>query len=111
MKFSGVVGFWQGHKEESPGVWKPLIIRRPYRGDLNKNTRRFQPTESQNSDLVINNEVSILADLYSKENYASIAYVEINGVKWKVTNVDISYPRLTLKLGGVYNGKKETTTS
>jgi hypothetical protein len=30
-------------------------------------------------------------------------YVEFMGTKWKITNVEVQYPRLILSVGGVYN--------
>lgn len=32
------------------------------------------------------------------------------GARWKVTEVQIDYPRLTLTLGGLYNGGTPTET-
>jgi hypothetical protein len=32
--------------------------------------------------------------------------VEYMGTKWKVSNVEVKYPRLILSLGGVYNENK-----
>lgn len=111
MKFHGFVGFWNGDREVKPGIWKPDIVERPYYGDVLRNNRRFQSTEQQNDNLTINNQISILADLYAKENFHSIRYVVWNGVAWKVDSVDISYPRLTLEIGEVYNGERPTSTS
>lgn len=104
MKFYGKVGFWDGSVETKPGVYKSKIVEKSYSGDVNWANRHFQPTENQNDDLKLNNQISILADLYSKQNFASIRYVVWNGVKWRVTNVEVNYPRLTLTIGGVYNG-------
>lgn len=108
MKFSGKIGFFMHHEEVSPGVWKPVVVERAYMGDILRNRRYFQDaSDKQNSDLNISNQISILSDLYAQQNWSSILYVIWNGIKWKVTSVDISYPRLTLDLGGKYN---ENTT-
>lgn len=104
MKFYGKVGFWFQDKEVKPGVFKPAIVERLYSGEINWNNRHFQPSENQNEDIRLNSQISILSDLYSKENFASIRYVEWNGTKWRVTNVEMNYPRLVLTIGGVYNG-------
>ena len=109
MKFSGVVGFWGEEKEVSPGVWRPEIVERKYTGDVLKNYRSLQRMEKQNANLTTTNQISILSDLYAKQNWHSICYVIWNGVKWSVDNVEIDYPRLTLSLGGVYNGNEEET--
>ena len=104
MKFFGNVGFFTNSEEVKPGVFKPVIVERPYAGDVNWNNRHFQTSEYQNDDIRLNNQISILSDLYSQQNFASIRYVIWNGVKWRVTNVEVAYPRLTLTIGGVYNG-------
>lgn len=107
MKFSGRVGFTEKQEEVSPGVWKPVIVERPYVGDVLRNRRYFQTaSDKQNADLDVSNQISILSDLYAQQNWSSILYVIWNGIKWKVTSVDVSYPRLTLDLGGVYNENK-----
>lgn len=104
MKFYGKVGFWVGSKETKPGVFQSSLVEKLYSGDVNWNNRHFQQSEYQNDNILLNNQISILADLYSIENFASIRYVEWNKVKWRVTNVEVNYPRLVLTIGGVYNG-------
>lgn len=103
MKFSGRIGFLTDEEEISPGVWKPIILERAYVGDVLSNRRYFQEADKQNENLSTNNQISILSDLYAQQNWNSIRYIIWNSVKWKVTSVDVSYPRLTLTLGGVYN--------
>lgn len=111
MKFSGKVGFWQKDVETKPGVYKSEIVEKSYTGDILRNARRFQAAENQqNENLRVTNRLSIISDLYMKQNWASIKYVSWNGVNWSVTSVDISsYPRVILDLGGVYNGKTSAT--
>lgn len=105
MKYSGVVGFWIGEKETTPGVWRGEIIERPYTGEVIKKNLRWQArSESLTDDLTVSNRISILADIYMLDNWPSVRYVVWNGVKWRVTNVDVSYPRITLDIGEVYNG-------
>lgn len=104
MKFYGNVGFWQGSVETSPDVWKPSIIEKTYTGDVYRDNRRFQQSDNQNDTFTVNNQISILADTYAHENWPSIRYVEWKGTRWKVNSVEVNYPRLTLEIGGVYNG-------
>lgn len=103
-KFYGVIGFAE-MKETSPGVWKESIVPKNYYGDLNRNVRRLQSGDQVNDDISITNEISIISDPYISQNFHSIRYVEFMGAKWKVTSVEVQYPRLILMLGGVYNGK------
>jgi len=112
MKFVGKVGFWASEVEVSPGVYRSKIIEKDYTGNVYKNTRMFQGGEDrQNDNLVPSNQVSIISDLYARDNWNSIRYVVWNGVKWKVTNVDVGFPRLTLTIGGVYNGTNSETAT
>lgn len=104
MKFSGSIGFWEEDVETKPGVFKPCIVERPYIGEILQNIRSFKTSEQQNDDFTTNNRISIISDLYAQQNWASIKYVLWNGTKWKVSRVEVGYPRLTLDLGGVYNG-------
>lgn len=109
MKFYGKVGFWEKDVEVKPGVWKPDAIKElPYTGDVLRDNRRFQASDTQNDKFTINNQISILGDTYAHENWPSIRYVIWNGVKWKVNSVTVDYPRLTLEIGGVYNGTNQT---
>lgn len=111
MKFSGKIGFWINDVETKPGVYKSNIVERLYTGDVKKNIRRFQSAENQqNENLRVNNQLSIISDLYMQKNWSSIKYVTWNGVNWAVSSIDIgNYPRVILELGGIYNGKTSTT--
>ena len=91
--------------ETSPGVWTDRITEREDYGDLIRNTRRLQSDDKVNDDINISNEISILSDPYAVNNFHSMRYAEFMGAKWKITNVEVSYPRLILSLGGLYNGK------
>lgn len=104
MKFYGIVGFVGEEYEVSPGIWRPKIVERTYAAELLHNRRSLQrSSEKQNRNLSTNNQLSLLSDLYAKQNWHTISYVIWNGVKWDVDSVDIDYPRLTLTLGGVHN--------
>jgi hypothetical protein len=113
-KFHGKIGYSE-IKETVPGtsgVWAPDTVERSYTGDIIKNTSSWKEHSADdaggssqlNDDLKINNRISVLADPYAYEHFHSIKYVIFMGIKWRVTNVEVSYPRLILSLGGVYNG-------
>lgn len=101
-KWFGKIGYAET-VETVPGVWKEQITEREYYGDLIRNSRRLQSANQVNDNIEISNEISIVADPYANENFHSMRYVEFMGTKWKITSVDVQYPRLTLSLGGVYN--------
>ena len=102
-KWFGKIGYAET-VETSPGVWKEKINFRDYYGDLTRNTRRLQSADKVNDDLNISNELSIVSDPYAINNFHSMRYAEFMGAKWKINTVEVSYPRLILTLGGVYNG-------
>lgn len=107
-KWYGAIGYAvnvEANPETSPGVWTEQITERMYFGEVIRNNRRLQSSAQLNDDINISNEISILSDPFATENFHSIRYVEYMGTKWKVPNADASqYPRITLTLGGVYNG-------
>lgn len=102
-KFNGIIGY-AATVQTAPGVWTEEISRRAYVGDVIKLGRSLRASQSVNDDVVINNQLSVVADAFAYENFFSIRYVEWAGVKWKVTNVEVKRPRLILTLGSVYNG-------
>lgn len=105
-KFYGAIGY-AVTEETKPGVWKEQITERMYFGDLTRNTRKLQSTDQLNDDINVANEVSIVADPFANENFHSMKYVEFMGAKWKITSVEVQYPRLILTVGGVYNGEQD----
>ena len=102
-KFAGKIGF-AVQKESDPGVWTEDIQERQYYGDVIRNIRRLQTSGNLNDDIEISNRLSIIADPYAYENFHSMRYVIFMGSKWKVSEVEVEYPRMILSLGGLYNG-------
>ena len=102
-KFYGKIGY-AITKETTPGVWVEEIVERSYYGDVIRNIRRLQGSENLNDDINVSNEISIVADAFANQNFYSMRYVEYMGAKWKVSSVEVKYPRLILNIGGVYNG-------
>ena len=103
MKYSGNIGYVET-VETSPGVWNEVVTERHYKGDVLKNSRRWEAnTNSTIGDINITNTISIISDSYAASHFQFMKYVEWMGTKWKITNVDVNYPRYTLSLGGIYN--------
>lgn len=104
-KWYGKIGFAEA-VEKAPSVWvDEIVVVREYYGDLNRNNRRLQSVSDKlNDDIEISNEISIVSDPYANEHFYAMRYAEFSGAKWKITNVEVQYPRLILSLGGVYNG-------
>lgn len=103
-RYYGMIGFSKGSFESSPGVWDEQIVNRPYYGDANRYTRRLQTTDDINDSIVVNNSISIVSDPYALQNFHAIRYAEWLGTKWKVTSVEVQFPRLLLTLGEEYHG-------
>lgn len=101
-KYYGAIGYAET-VETKPGVWKEQITERMYSGDLLRNSRRFQSADKLNDDVNISNELSIVADPYANQNFHLMRYAEFMGTKWKITDIEVQYPRLRLTLGGEYN--------
>lgn len=107
-KWYGMVGYGTT-SETKPGAWTVSIIERPYYGDISRTASSQQTGESLNDDIILKNDVSIIADAYALQNFTLIKYVTIMGVRWKVKSVEVQRPRLALSIGGVYNGPTPTT--
>lgn len=102
-KLYGVIGY-AVTEETTPGVWTEQITERKYFGDLTRNSRKLQNSGNVNDNVTIANNISIVADPYAIQNFHAMRYVEFMGTKWKVSDVEVQYPRLNLTLGEVYNG-------
>lgn len=103
MKWFGKIGF-SDTVEKSPGVHVPEIVEKDYYGDLIKNVKRTNDGDKVNDDITLSNQLSIILDPYIQDRFSSIKYVMMFGSKWKVSNVEVQFPRLLLSLGGMYNG-------
>lgn len=103
-RFCGKIGFINT-VENIPGVFTDSEPNeRTYYGDIVRNTRNIESSSNIIDDLNITNSISIIADKYANENFQYMKYVIFNGIKWKINNISIEYPRMTLSIGGMYNG-------
>lgn len=101
-KWYGKIGYAE-LQETEPGVWTEEVTPREYFGDSIRNTRMLQNSGNVNDNINIGNQISIVADPYAVQNFHMMRYVEYMGSKWKVSTVEVQYPRLILTLGGLYN--------
>lgn len=102
-KYYGVIGYAATVQTE-PGIYEEQIIETEYMGDVLRNTRRLREGSKINDDITISNQISIIADPYASNNFHAMRYVTFMGAKWKISDVEVQYPRLILTLGGLYNG-------
>lgn len=104
MRFYGKIGFGET-VEKSDGIWVDTIVEKDYYGDILKNVKRSEDAAKVNDDISISNQLSIVSDPYLTNHFHAIKYVTMFGTNWKVTSVEVQFPRLLLTLGGVYNGQ------
>lgn len=103
-KFYGKIGYVVT-EETSPGIWSERELDpKDYYGDILTNVRRWESTRNINDNLSIGNRISILADPFAFENIQAMKWIEFMGAKWKISSVDVEYPRLIITMGDVYNG-------
>lgn len=102
-KWYGKVGYAETVETE-PGIWEEKITEKPYFGDSIRNTRLLQNSGTINDDIKVGNQISIVADPYANQNFHSMRYVEYMGSLWKISTVEVQFPRLILTIGEIYNG-------
>ena len=101
-KFYGIIGY-EVTVETEPGIYEETIIENAYYGDIIRNSRRLDPASQVNDNVNISNQISIVADPFANNNFHAMRYIEFMGAKWKITDVEVQYPRLILSIGGLYN--------
>lgn len=102
-KFFGEIGF-ATQVETSPGIWEDKIVEKQYYGDITRESRRFSASEQVLDNINLSNQVSIIADGYVTDNIQNLRYVRWLGGLWKISYVELKFPRLVLEMTGVYNG-------
>lgn len=105
-KYYGTIGYALT-AETAPGVWEEQIVERQYYGDVLQYSKRYQATDHANDNIEISNRISIVADPFAFQNFIYIRYVTWMGVRWKVSSVEVDYPRLVMSIGGIYNVEDE----
>lgn len=99
------LGFGESHEDPNePGVWVNSPEEIKVYGDLIKNSRRLDYGSSFNGRIIVENKISVIAPTQIVDSFHDIEYVEFKGIKWTVTAIEASFPRLTLTLGARYNG-------
>lgn len=109
-KFFGTIGLVI-MEQTAPGVYMPKTVTKSCYGEVLNVTKRWQGAAEQvNDNLNIDSRISILSNKFLTENLSHIRFVEWMGALWKVTSVELSYPRIILSIGGVYNANDEQET-
>ena len=112
-KYYGKIGYGiQCESLSSPGVWTDQIVERNHFGDVNRIQRKNATNGSQvNDDIQLNNEISILADPFINQYLYAIKYIEFMGCYWKVSGIEVEYPRIKITTGGLYHGETASGTA
>lgn len=103
-KFYGKIGF-QCQQEVRPGIFQPVITERTYIGDVTRQYTRFSSVSDKvNDDINISNDISVIADPFALNNFSTAIYIVYMGQRFRISDVEVLYPRLKFSMGGVYNG-------
>ena len=108
-KWFGKIGYAITSETES-GIWEPTIVEKEYYGDLTTDRRKRQNSGEVNDNINLANVISIIADPFAIQNCSYMTYVEVMGTRWKISDIEVQYPRLILTVGGVYNGDSPRVT-
>lgn len=103
-KFCGEIGFAEV-VQAAPGVHREQVTEHVYYGDVIKNARRYDNGGKINTDVSLNNTISVVMDDYLTNHFFAIRYVRWMGVCWSIESVEIQHPRAILTIGGIYNGE------
>lgn len=109
-RFHGNIGFVET-TEITPGVWQEIATERTYYGDVTKNRMNWVAGSGLNDDIQIVNVISVVADSYANSSIGNMRYVLWNGTRWKLSSIEVQYPRVLLTIGGVWNGITPTASN
>ena len=91
--------------ETDVSVWTEVIKEYAYYGKVLTNSKSWETADQENDNLRVNVRISILADPYARQHFHNIRYLNWMGTNWKVSSVEVKFPRLVLSLGDVYVGE------
>lgn len=104
MRWSGKIGY--SVTVEDPidsGVYKEQITERSYHGDIISSRLSYKNANQVNDDAIWSNQFSVVADRFAISHFHEAKYITFNGVKWKISNIEMQPPRLTINVSDVYN--------
>lgn len=108
-RYAGKIGYYTGNRIQSePGVYEEEVKERPYRGDIQRVSRKTANGETVNPNVSVNHQVSIVGDAYAFNNFFNIRYVWWAGVKWLVGTIEVARPRLILYIGSEFEDANQS---
>lgn len=105
MKWFGQIGF-AVQSENETGITTEEVVVRGYYGDVIK-AYKHDENNQINLNFTVRNRISVLADPFAMNTFHSIAFITFMGAKWRVSGVEVQYPRLLIELGDVYKQEIE----
>lgn len=109
MRFYDSIGYLiQEEDPNDPGVITEQIVEHKYFGEVIKNGKRNENSPNLIDDISLDNEFSIIADKFARDNFHAMKYIIFYGVKWRISSVDASSPpRIKIRVNSVYNGPEQ----
>lgn len=105
MKFYGKIGYVTTTEITNGRFEEQVVAEKDAYGDVVTYRRRLQAeSDKQNEDIHLSNTISVLMDPFMQNHFHEIRYVLWQGVRWEASSIELSWPRLNIQLGGVYNG-------
>lgn len=101
-KYFGKIGIGQT-KDVGHSVYDMVIEERDVYGDFLQTPKSQVTAAGINDDISISNRISIYQNSFVMNNIHEIKYITYAGAKWKVSTVELNYPRIILTTGGLYN--------
>lgn len=109
MRFYDSIGY--SIQEEDPvdsGIVVEKIVEHKYFGDVLKNGKRNENSPNLIDDISLDNEFSIIADKFARDNFHAMKYIVFYGTKWRISSADASSPpRIKIRVNCVYNGPEQ----
>lgn len=105
-KFYGRIGY--ATPTEDPvgsGIYIDKFVDHFHYGDVINIRPSYRENDAGiNKKLTLNCEFSILADEFLYQNCSYMKYIEYMGAFWEITSFSFERPRLTITIGGIWNG-------
>jgi len=105
MKWFGQIAFATQTFER--GITVDKLTIRDYYGDVLRASKRDAGNSQVTLNFTVNNQISVVADPFLMNTFHDIAYITFMGAKWRVSGVEVQYPRLILDIGEVYADEAE----
>ncbi len=111
-RFYGAIGY-AITVETRPGIYEEQYVEKMYKGDVIQNRPRWESNSQVNSDININNEISIIADSFASSNFSTMRYIIWKGQAFNISAATINPDthRIQISVGGVFNGERPVSNS